>query len=436
VTVTAAKQSKDLWWAVWLTLLLFVAVFACAPPAGATDVVVLVVDDAGPEWFGALYNEGNAPYDHPPTPHLDALASRAAVFSAAWGAPACSPARAMLFTGAYPFRTGMGEALRGGDPYSLPTGPWRALPLRQPGVLHVGLGKWHLGGGGAAPGCFHGFAEWEGLVGASQQTDWYAWTRARNWQCAAGPPIVEHTYAVPWLGDEALERLAAVQGGPVPWTLWLMSTAIHSPWQQPPGPWLWSYPASPERELAGRNLQALDHEVGRLVAALDFTRTLLVLCADNGSPKPLGGRKGTVYEGGCRVPLVLVGPGVVPGRYDTPVSLVDLPATLRHLALGGGPPWRERVLLGDGRSLLPLVSGGAPPDRAFVLTERFQPNGLSGPKALHQRAARDDQGYKLHRDVLTGQEQFFLLPDETTEVPKQGPHYAALRAYLDSLPVF
>ena len=93
-----------------------------------------------------------------------------------------------------------------------------------------------------------------------------------------------------------------------------------------------------------------DVALGEMLAALDLDRTLVVVVADNGTPPdvaPFPERaKGTTFEHGVRVPMVIAGPGVVPGVVRTPVHLADLFETLRERCqLDRTRPARDAVSL-------------------------------------------------------------------------------------------
>ena len=91
-------------------LCLLVVALGCGDSSGASsppdNILIIIVDDLGVDAVGA-YAEGAAP---PPTPSLDALAARGVLFRNAWANPVCSATRALIMTGRYSFRTGIGAA--------------------------------------------------------------------------------------------------------------------------------------------------------------------------------------------------------------------------------------------------------------------------------------------------------------------------------------
>src|SRR4051812_1415055 len=140
---------------------------ATAPRAAGPsqrNILLLIADDLGIEASTLYPSPPNIVTTPPPAPvpHLKSLASKGVLLSNAWAAPTCSPTRAMLFTGRYPFRTGVGTPIL--DPVR---DPQRKIPQLSPRewslpeafkASAVGrsyelslIGKWHLSWGAASP---------------------------------------------------------------------------------------------------------------------------------------------------------------------------------------------------------------------------------------------------------------------------------------------
>jgi arylsulfatase A-like enzyme len=165
-------------------------------------------------------------------------------------------------------------------------------------------------------------------------------------------------------------------------------------------------------------LEYLDAQLGRLLLGYEG---LVFVLSDNGAEPLMGGQKGTLHEGGVNVPLVVYGPGVVPGEREDLVSIVDLYATLAELR--GVPSAAE-----DSISFLPVLSG-LPGARRYSYAEMFTPNGGS---ENHRRAIRDRDYKLIVRDGLTV--EFSSLPGEVAIPPPwtaaQQAAYGRLRAAL------
>jgi arylsulfatase A-like enzyme len=162
-------------------------------------------------------------------------------------------------------------------------------------------------------------------------------------------------------------------------------------------------------------VEAMDTEIGRLLSAVDRANTHIIFIGDNGSmpnviqPPYLSSRgKGTLYEGGIKVPLIIAGPAVVnPGRTsETLAHAVDLYATILDLAgidVAGTVPASTTV---DSHSLLPALQGAADSSR-FMYAEVFS---IASPTPYDGRALRNGQ-FKLMR-AKSGREEFYdLLAD-------------------------
>lgn len=370
-----------------------------ASAAGAQDnVLIMIADDLGVDWLG-MYGQAVDPAS---TPQLDALAAGGILFTNAWSGPLCSPTRAAIQTGRYGFRTGVGHLV---DPtYALPLEELTLPELLDQGTAgayaHALFGKWHLGndavGGALAPnlagyGHYSGTATAVGIPGPGE--DYFHFTKIVD-----GVEEVVDGYLTTDLVDDALEWIAAQEAAEKPWLAVAAFQAVHHPHHAPP-PELHSVDltgaGTPEDDPVpyfGAMIEALDTEIGRLLAGIDLQSTTVIFIADNGSasevvvpPFDPEKAKSTVYEGGVHVPLIVAGPRVLaPGSVcDALVHAVDLFSTAGELAgidlQAALPPG----LVLDSVSLLPyLADASAPSLRATVFTELFRPNGpVQGPLA-------------------------------------------------------
>lgn len=403
------------------------------------NVVVIVADDFGVDLLGA-YGEGAAP---PCTPNLDQLAAQGMLFRNAWTNPLCAASRASLLTGRHAFRVGIGG----------PTGGAPGLGLDEfilPELLgyeSAALGKWGIAGtlGPAHPND-SGFGHFAGGIQGGLGNDYYDWNKVID-----GQTVGSTTYATVDTTDEAIESLLTMQG---PWLLWVAYHAPHSPWQEPPPglcpsiacpqTWCGNLPPNPtNRELAKAMVEAMDTEIGRLLLTLDAVDpdAWVFFLGDNGTAKQvseppfLGSHsKGSLYEGGVRVPLLVRGPGVKQAECAGLVAGVDLFATLGELA-------RIPAATEDSVSMVPYFTDPMLALRETVYAERFEPNHATLPFANHSRAVRNAR-YKLIR--VTGQpDELYDLeqdPFETNDLlpnptPEEQAAYDALVAELVALGV-
>lgn len=404
------------------------------------NIVVLIADDFGVDLMGA-YAEGQSPAC---TAHVDELAMEGLLFRNAWANPTCSPTRASVLTGRHGFRTGVGGPLGNMDAgLSLAE---TTLPEVLAGYSSAAAGKWHLSGnqGDSHPNAL-GFGQYAGSTRGAIP-DYFQWRKTTNGQSGQTT-----TYATTDTADEAI---AAITSMPEPWFAYVSFNAPHTPFHAPPtaacpalpcpGSLCGNLPANPTpAEFAKAMSEAMDQEIGRILDVLDAVdpNAYVIFMGDNGTsrqatepPFERNHAKGTVYEGGVNVPLVIRGPGVRPGECHALVSVVDLYATIAGLA-------RIRTAAEDSVSLLPYFRDASLSLRETVYSESFSPNGGTLPFASHERAVRDER-YKLIRRTGQADEFFDLVADPFEAVdlsssltPVQQAAYDRLVARLVALGV-
>lgn len=421
-------------------------------PAAAQNVMLLIGDDMGLDRVGAY----GAHPDAGPTPVLDLMAEHGVLFRNCWSNPVCSPTRATMLTGRYGFRTGIGNSVKYTDPDSFPL-PYAETTLPEILPRHYSsgaVGKWHLGNeavGGLLHPLLTGFDTHRGAIANLPSADgedaYFEWEKSVD-----GLASTSFVYATTDTVDDAL---ALTEELPEPWFLWVAFNAPHTPYHKPP-PELHTLtlpqaPADFSPALHHRAMtQAMDAEIGRLVSGMRpsvLADTTLIFVGDNGTPGNATTlpffpthAKGTVYDGGVHVPLLVVGPDVrAPGSECTAlVNTTDLFATVAELT-GATIPVRT-----DSVSIVPYLRDPTRPGlRRWIYAERFKPNGF-GPFNEHRRAVRDER-YKLVVEVFsvadptTRFHDLWSDPTETvnllngTLTAAQQVHYDRLDALLASL---
>lgn len=388
------------------------------------NILLVLADDIGMDAL-RLFNPGTNGTSFAPTPNLDSLAARGVRFRNCYGYPSCSPTRSCLLTGRYGFRTGIGGAIddtrNTRDPYLSPrefTIPKALDANPRLGFRHAHVGKWHLSGGPGDPQAIGGWGHFSGFLGGERESYF-------DWEKVVDGTVLPHTTnyatsdcitdAIRWMGTQGTNR----------WFLWLAPKAAHSPLHRPPSP-LHSYQALPDpppASGAGAKLyyqamiEALDTEMGRLLAHVNLTNTLVVFLADNGTPTetiqaPFATNqcKGTLFEGGIRLPLFMAGAGLVDANrwVDAVVHAVDVPATLLEMAGVNLATTLPAHLAFDGRSFAALLRNQPwNPAENVILSENF---GSIIPGPLRGVAARG-QRYKFIQLDQGGQGFFDLQVD-------------------------
>ncbi len=396
-------------------------VLLLAAPSGAEqqpNIIFVMADDMG--WGQTGYR------GHPvlETPNLDAMAADGLRFERFYaGAPVCSPTRASVLTGRANDRTGVlqhGYALRRQEKTI-------AQALKQAGYVTGHFGKWHLNGlrGPGAPilatdnhhpGRF-GFDEWVSV------TNFYD----------VDPLMSRMGRIEEFQGDsseiaarEAVKFLEKHLPGGKPMFAVVWYGTPHSPFKALPDDKAKFGQLDEKSANHYGELVAMDRSIGTLRTALRkmgiAENTLLVFCSDNGglrgiTPETVGGlrgNKGSVYEGGLRVPGIIEWPAVIRPRVtDYPACTMDLFPTVADI-LGLSDDVFVQPL--DGISLKPLLTGELPEraKRAKPIAFRFG-----------SKAALVDNDYKLlANDLGKGDFQLYDLgadPRETHDLSGEQP---------------
>lgn len=369
-------------------------VLALVPLLAAADTdlpnfVVILADDMG---YGDLGVHGH-PYIR--TPNLDRMAAEGLRFTDFYAQPFCGPARAALLTGTYPPRNSLmfnhiPRARTGIHPNEITV----AELLRDRGYATAMLGKWHLGDAPEFLPTRNGFDSYYGLPYSNDMWPFHPkivrrtdegprmrYTRERTEY--TGYAQSDQTYPPDWFpplplmenetviernprqellteayADRAIEFIRANPDRP--FFVYVAHAMPHVP--------LFRGRAFRDRSLRGLYgdvIEEIDFHAGRVLDTLRELgldeRTLVIFTSDNGpwegygidagSAGLLRGSKGSVFEGGIRVPAILRWPGRIPAGLVTSeiASIMDIFPTLANLS--GGEPPRDRTI--DGRDLQP-----------------------------------------------------------------------------------
>ena len=362
-----------------LALALFAPLLAAAAPTPRPNVIYFLADDLG--WTDVGWHGGDIA-----TPHLDSLAAGGARLEQFYVLPVCSPTRAAFLTGRYPIRHGLQiGVVRPWAQYGLPLGETTlAQALGAAGYATAIAGKWHLGhfqpeylptrrGFQSQYGHYNGALDYY----THQREGGHDWHRNDQESRDAG-------YTTALVGDEAVRVVEAADPAR-PFFLYVPFNAPHTPLQAPEE-YLrrYAHVADPKRRTHAAMVTCLDDQVGRVVAALArrglTERTLIAFSSDNGGPitlgatnGPLRAQKGTVYEGGVRVPAFATWPGVIAAGtvVQAPLHIVDWYPTLLRLAGVTTAP----ALPLDGRDAWPTITKGAPSPHEAILLNAYPRGG-------------------------------------------------------------
>jgi len=344
------------------------------------NMVFIMVDDLGPGWIDL-----NGSDDTINTPNLERIAKSGMVFTRAYSAASvCSPTRAATITGMSPAQIGLTTHIPGksgkrhpaakGGPQDAPSLnqlpldlPSYARELKKLGYATAFIGKWHLAGEGS-------INTKDGIVDSQYHPENYGFD-SNIGGCAYGQPKSwfdsykngtiedrqEGEYLTDRLADEAVNFIKANQQKPFHLTFWPYS--VHTPFRSPKNLY----------EKNGKDhyramLESMDLAIGRILDSLEETKltqnSLVIFYSDNGGHKAtkwLAEKKGSLLEGGLRVPMIATWPKVIKGETTTaePVTSMDFFPTFVHMA--GGDTSDIKQL--EGLDLMPLFKGAHQLDR-------------------------------------------------------------------------
>jgi arylsulfatase A-like enzyme len=347
------------------------------PPAERPNILFILADDLG---FGDLSCYGRPDYR---TPHIDRLARNGVRFTGNYTAAAvCTPTRVALMTGRYPARLPIGlvEPLEyGNKTVGLPPEhPTVASRLKLVGYATALIGKWHLGFLPEHGPLQHGFDEFYGIL--SGGVDYFTHLQpSGELDFHEGNVAVNQAgYMTDLLTQRAVEHVRRRRT--VPFYLALHYTAPHWPWEGPTDTaasralrgvadtaanrFVRGYADGGSLPVFTAMMQRLDQGVGRIMNALQDAGlerdTLVVFTSDNGGERysynwPMSDGKGSLHEGGIRVPAIVRWPRRVPPGRTTDLTTISMDWSATLLAAGGATPDPAYPL--DGRDLSPVCRG-------------------------------------------------------------------------------
>ena len=472
-----------------LGFLIVLAVSSTARAAEAKpNIIFILADDLG--WtdttpYGTEFYE---------TPNLEKLATQGMKFTQYHNCQNCQPTRAALMSGQYAPRTGV-YTVGGIDRFDWRSRPLRpvdnvvALPLdritiaqslKKAGYSTAMFGKWHLGGDANHHPSARGFDE--AVVSEG---------RHFNFQTNPKTEHPKDQYLADFLTDKAEDFIRRHKDGP--FFLYLTHFAVHVPLQARADDkqhFVGKRPAGGHHDptYAGM-IYALDRSVGRITALLDELKladnTVVIFSSDNGGVggysrrdglirdpghendtrkrgqkvagigdgenigqcddvtdnSPLRSGKGSLYEGGTRVPFIVRWPGKVkPGaNCDVPSIHVDLYPTLLEIA-GAATP--ENYAL-DGESLVPLLRDGGAKLKRDAIFQHFPGYLGSGPGLWRTTPVTTMQNgdWKLMEYLEDGRLELYNLKDDigeknnlVTQMPDKARElHARMRAWRTEL---
>lgn len=344
------------------------------------NIIFILVDDLGYSDVGYMNQKPNIS-----TPNIDKLAKAGMVFTNAYAAsPVCSPTRASILTGKYPsslkltchipgigmdkYITKQNEGKKLMEAEFIDHLPLNEITfaeiLKKNGYKTAFMGKWHLAGGGSqftkdgiVDESYHpnhqGFDVNIGGNAYGQPANYFS--PYHNATISDGPP---NEYLTDRLSKEACSFIETNKKEKI--LLYLSFYSVHTPHQAPKS-LIKKY--NGDKHLA--MIEKVDHNIGKIMKTLDklglTENTLIVFYSDNGGTgnnPPLRNTKGSLFEGGIRVPLIFSLPGIIPEKSisDVPVISPDFFPTIMDAVDISSMTYNVNQL--EGISLWPMLNKG------------------------------------------------------------------------------
>lgn len=389
------------------------------PSPRPPNVIVILIDDMGQtdlSCYGSKFYE---------TPHIDQLAKDSVRFVNGYSAcTVCSPTRAALLTGKYPARLHLTDWIAGHDrpKAKLKIPDWQkflpfeeitlAEQLKSAGYATASIGKWHL-----TPGLAQGDeAYYPEKHGFDLNVGGYHRGQPPRYVSPYGIPTLKDGPAGEFLTDrEASEAVKFMEANQhKPFFIYLPHYAVHQPIAGKPD-MIAKFKAKDTTDLKQKNatyaalISSVDDALGTIRAGLKrlglAENTVIIFTSDNGGllpttdNSPLRAGKGSAYEGGVRVPLIVYWPGVTKANFieTQPAMSIDLyPTILEMTGIKAQPS------LIDGVSLAPLLRAGTKPARTelFWHYPHYHPGGATPYSAIRSGDLRLVHFYEDGRDEL------------------------------------
>jgi arylsulfatase A-like enzyme len=368
------------------------------------NIIYIMTDDMG---YGDLSGYGRKDYL---TPNMDKLASQGIKLVNAYAAaPLCTPTRTGFMTGRYPARTPVGliEPLTGNKKDSAigltSEYPSIATLMKAAGYQTALIGKWHLGSGLQHSPIKNGFDYFFGFHSGAADYISHKGNDDKNDLYENDALVNKEGYLTDLISQKAIAYIQ--QEHSKPFFLAITFNAPHWPWQ---GPTDKPYDDSTDFRKGGSPaiyaamMKSLDTAVGNIMKALDdaqlSSHTIVIFTNDNGGEKysdngGLAKAKGSLWEGGIRVPAFVRWPGKITPGSITQQAAITMDWTQTILSAGGAKADKEYPL--DGIDLMPILTGEKKnTDRTFYW-RTFQRNKQKATREGNWKYLQDEKGEYL-----------------------------------------
>ncbi len=413
------------------------------------NVLIIFTDDQG-YYDVSYYNKKDIE-----TPAIDALADAGMRFDNFYAnCPVCSPSRAALLTGRQQDLVGVQGVIRDLElntwGYWDPNSTSIATVMKRNGYHTALVGKWHLGLESPNLPSDRGFTHFKGFIGDMMDDYYHHRRHGHNFMRLNYGEIDPEGHATDLFSQWAVDYIGDASEREEPFFLYLAYNAPHSP-IQPPEEWVEKVmkrePGITEKRAKLVALtEHMDYGIGQVIQSLKdndvYDNTLIIFTSDNGGSLrfgsdngPLRDQKGTVYEGGLRVPAVVVWDGKVKaGSKNSHTAMtMDVFPTIMDVC---GIDWDGPI---DGVSFAPVLEGKRVDvsDRPMIFSRREGGVAYNGKtieairigdyKLLHNSPYESFEMYNIAKDPY---EKNNLLEGKTINEYAKVPHFTELRSRL------
>lgn len=391
----------------------------------APNVLLIILDDIGQEDIDEVY-----------TPSIDALAHNGIQFHRGYAMPVCAVCRYALMFGRYGESAG---SICLGPDVNTPDINWPSLPrLFKSAQYNTGLfGKWHLGGNSlgrpweqtpnlygydvaraVVPGNVEADICQTGFVGS--YTDWMRLDDGTlSIETRYNTTVIRNQFML-WWSNTAGAKFAC-----------LSFQAAHAPFHDPPAVLVPYQPTgglgySGNRIRFEKMIISLDVILQQISTIVSLNNTYVFLIGDNGTPpnarspqEPPGRYKGTVYEGGLRVPFIVAGPGIQPNTLSNSlVSVVDILPTMADL-IG------TQIAVPDGLSFKSILNDPIAITRNYVFAS-----------LEHDRAIVQDKYKLIRKDTVEEFYNVLIDPLEQNPIDPLTINAAIVQSLRDEMTIY
>lgn len=387
-------------------VLLFALTFLVYSNAQAQrpNIIYIMTDDMG---YGDLSGYGRKDYQ---TPNLDKLASQGVKFVNAYAAaPLCTPTRTAFMTGRYSARTPVGlieplTSTKADSAYGLTRAfPSIATLMSAGGYETALIGKWHLGVLPQHSPVRNGFDYFFGIRSGAADYISHKGDARTNDLYENDTPVYPEGYLTDLFSQKAVSFIK--QKHNKPFFLALTYNAPHWPWQ---GPNDKPYADSVDFRKGGTAatyaamMKSLDDGIGTIMKTLDDEQlsgqTIVIFTNDNGGERysdngGLANAKGTLWEGGIRVPAFVRWPGKISAGIITQQVAVTMDWTVTILSAAGAKANKSFPL--DGIDLLPVLTGKKKTIERIIYWRAFQRNKQKAVRMGQWKYLQDEKGEYL-----------------------------------------